>query len=622
MLTELSKIIPDFDVISFDVFDTLLLRTYFRPADLWEGMEEREQAAGFAKDRFAIDRKEYARSFRKDGYEPSLDDMYSGIPQWGAMKEKELSFEREVVRGNPEMLAVWQLAGTLGKRRILVSDMYLPQSFLEEVLVKNGITGWDAFYLSNARQGKKRDGSLFKMVLEEQACPPDRILHIGDNDISDLKMPNALGIVAYLYPKVIDKFLCECPYIQSFLGDGKNFEKRHLVGCLAVGWHVYKCEHPDWSYWNKIGFLFAGTLGYMYMRFVGEAAKRHGFTHLMMVARDCYILEKIFNILYPAIKTDYFYASRLSALLATQYFGSFGIGVINRRKFCLDYLKKQNISITDDEANHFVETGEFSGEAKQAFDRLSEMERKQLEAYFSQFHIDKDKAAIVDGASGHFTVQKLVSDIVGADIFAFYLQTIVPTQNGETLYQCSWNDARYLMFSEFLFSAPYMSIERVVDDEPIFKKNIHNLEKIKISVSTQIEAGAMACAEILNHANCNFSKCTWLDFNDAFMDNPTLEDKEMLSIACDSMATDNNSDFFSVIRKRPSDRIKRFLGIKLLTIHKERVGEQYKNIMYLFGKYRLFDYEKIQTLMPKNGFLRKIYRRLRGHGEYAVRKQS
>lgn len=616
MLTELIKILPDFDVISFDIFDTLLLRTYYAPKDMWQEMEACEEAVGFAHDRYEIDRKLCALA-RKNGGEPSLDEMYSGIPQWSSLKEKELAYERKAIRVNPEMLEIWQKAGELGKKRIIASDMYLPQVFVEELLIRNGISGWDDFYLSNSRQLKKRDGGLFRKILEEQKCPADKMLHIGDDAYSDVTMPNKLGIVAYLNSKVIDKFLEECSFLKSFLGDGTTFEKRRLVGCLAIGWHAFKCEHPDWSYWNRLGFLFAGTLGYLYMRFVGEEAKRCGIMHLMMVARDCYILEKIFNILYPEIKTDYFYASRLSALLSTQYFGSFGIGVKNRRKLCLKYLKKQNIPVNDDEATHFIETGELSREAKQAFDRLSDIERGQAEDYFSQFHINKENTAIVDGASGHFTVQKFISDVVGEDIFTFYLQTIRPPENAETLYQCKWNDARYLMLAEFLFAAPYNSVERVVDGKPVFKKEIHNLEKIKISVSSEIEEGALACAKILNQSNCSFSKYTWLDFNDAFMDNQNVEDKEKLSIACDSMATDHNGDFFQVVHKRIPEKVKRFCGMTIWTLRYERIEEKYLNIVYLFGKYRLCDGDKLSKILPQNGCLRRFYRWLRGHGEFA-----
>ncbi len=618
MLTELKKLIPEFDVISFDIFDTLLLRTYYRPSDLWLDMEIRENAKGFAKDRCDIEKEIYAR-YRKNGAEPLFNDLYSGIPQWADIKEKELTYERESIIVNPEMLEVWQMAGWNGKKRIIVSDMYLPQDFLEEILKKNGITGWDKFYLSNACQANKIDGTLFKKLLNDLGCSASQVLHIGDNENADMKIPNKLGIVAYHYSKVIDQFLCECPFIQKFLAQGDDFEKRRMIGCLAAGWHVYKCEHPSWTYWNKIGFLFAGTLAYLYMRMVGEDAQLHGFTHLMMVARDCYILEKIFNILYPTIKTDYFYSSRLSALLASQYFGSLENTIVNRKKLCLDYLRKQGISITENEENHFIETGELTEETKNALDKISNTERKQTEEYLRQFHINPENTAIVDGASVHFTVQKFISDIVGKNVFTFYLQTQNQPNNGETLYQCNWNDARYLMFTEFLFAAPYMTVERVVDGKPVFKTKIHSLEKIKISVSTQIEAGALACAKILNKSHCNFSKYCWLDFNDAFMDNQSLEDNEMLSFACDSMAPDHNSDFFPVIRRFPPDREKSICGIKVLTLHKERVGEQYQNIMYLFGKYRLFDVNKLKILQ-RNGALRTFYRKMLGHGEFAKHK--
>ena len=129
-------------------------------------MELRENAKGFAKDRGKIEKEVYAQ-FRKKGAEPLFNDLYSRIPQWASMKEKELIYERESIIVNPEMFEVWQRAGWRGKKRIIVSDMYLPQDFLEELLRKNGITGWDGFYLSNTNQSNKSDGSLFKKVINE-----------------------------------------------------------------------------------------------------------------------------------------------------------------------------------------------------------------------------------------------------------------------------------------------------------------------------------------------------------------------------------------------------------------------------------------------------------------------
>ena len=626
MLNELLKIIPEFDVISFDIFDTLLLRTYFTPSDLWKDMEIKEGALGFAEDRYKADRKLYALS-RENGREPIWDEVYAEIPQWKLLKEKELVYERMAICANPEMLDVWEKAGQLGKKRIITSDMYLPQSFLENILEVNGISGWDGFYLSNARQLKKRDGGLFKKIIEEQGYSATQILHIGDNEEADYSMPKSLGIVAYLYPKVIDKFLCECPFIRGFVKNPSDIEKRRLTGCLAIGWHRFKCKHSKWSYWNRLGFLFAGTLGYIYMRFVGEEAKQRGITHLMMVARDCYILEKIFNMLYPEIRTDYFYASRISALLAMQYYGNFGQGVINRRKTALRYFReKMKLDISEDVAQHFIECGELPVNVQQIFDQFAQNEQLQLKVYFSRFDISSNNTAIVDGTSGHFTVQKLVSSTVGEEIFTFYLQTLKPTVNGKTLFQCGWDDARYLSFSEFLFCAPSAPVERIKDGKPVFIENLPVVEKIKMSLSVQIEEGALACANFLKQCECDFSKFTWLDFNDEFMDNQSLEDKEMLSIALDSLDPEHKGDFFSVICRLPEEKSKCFLGIKILTLRKERKGEHYVNILYLFGKFRLFNYDEFKKsiIFPRNffspnGFLRKCYRKLKRHGEFSLK---
>ena len=589
---DLDAILPQFDVISFDIFDTLLLRPYLKPHDLWRDLEAREGAVGFAKAREEADGRSYEIA-RQAGNEPTLDAVYARIPQWGAMKERELALEHAVLTANPEMVSVWNKAGESGKRRVIISDMYLPGDFLQKVLREKGIDGWDGFYVSSDCQKKKRTGDLFQLMLSEMGIKGEQVFHIGDHPLADVEKANGKDIPALLYPKVTDRFLAALPFVPAFLATRPSLEKDLYIGALALGWHLYACEHSGWTYWHRLGFLFAGTLGYAYMKWAGERAREKGIDHFMMVARDGYILEKISHVVNPDIRTDYFYASRFSALFALQYFGAFGEGVVRRRRLCMNYLEhEEGVLFSEAEKKAFLEKGEMPEVAKKAFDTVSQRERMALKTYFGQFAIKPRRTALIDGTSGHFTVQRLLDSILEQPIHVFYLLTIVPPQNAETFYRCPFSVARFLGFSEFLFGAPTPPVDRVREGKPEFKSDSLFFERFKMSVCPQLEQGAVACAETFARFGQKISKDLWLDWNDAFMDNQSLEDREKLSLARDTIAPGHEDGYFDVIRPPEPEKVIRIFGRAVLGVRWQRFGETQLRVVYLFRRWPIIKVKK------------------------------
>ena len=148
-----------FIVISFDVFDTLLVRSCLRPTDVFDRIEAESGAAGFSAARQKADH-ESAKLAQEAGRDANIDDAYALMPEaFRGLKDRELELEREGLSANAEMVEMWRRTGALGKRRVIASDMYLPRPFLESVLRENGIDGWDGFYLScdcGVRKSRRR----------------------------------------------------------------------------------------------------------------------------------------------------------------------------------------------------------------------------------------------------------------------------------------------------------------------------------------------------------------------------------------------------------------------------------------------------------------------------------
>jgi FMN phosphatase YigB (HAD superfamily)/tetratricopeptide (TPR) repeat protein/glycosyltransferase involved in cell wall biosynthesis len=104
------------------------------------------------------------------------------------------------------------LEGIPARRRLFVSDFYLPATHVKSLLahagldrlVPDGVVSCDASL-------HKRSGRLFKKVQQDTGVAPARHLHIGDNEYSDHFIPQTLGIRSHHY-------LCktEAPKLERF----------------------------------------------------------------------------------------------------------------------------------------------------------------------------------------------------------------------------------------------------------------------------------------------------------------------------------------------------------------------------------------------------------------------
>lgn len=499
-------------IYSFDIFDTLLLRPYADPQELWNVLEEIEQAPGFAKARKKADAKTFQEAIARGG-ETTIEEAYEFIPEYKHLMQKEMDLERRILRANPEMLKMWKDLGAQGKRRIIISDMYLPSDFIQNVLREKGYDGWEGFYLSRDYDCRKSSGKLFEVMLKKEGVMPGEVLHIGDNLVSDVKIPESLGIRAHHYTKVMEQFYKICPFAR--LIDGR------LSGTLALGWHQFVYENPNASYWHRLGFIMGGLLGYIYVKWIVETARQLDKDRLMFVARDGYVWKAICNELFPEFKTEYFYAPRLTSIAVLGAIGSDPMAVKERQKYLEQHLKDVDCKA--------IKTG--------------------YQHYMEHFQID-EKTALVDGCSSAFSAQRLVEVVVGHSVFSFYLLAMAKRQNIAALYATELVYQKWQMLSEFLFGAPEKPIRGVSNDKPIYDNSVPVQEQFKIEVSQQIKEGAVACAKILHKENINISANEWLGYVDTFMSHLSEEDETNLLKA--QNAVDVQQKNFRTILYKPS----------------------------------------------------------------------
>lgn len=200
-----------FDVLSLDVFDTLVWRAVPRPTDAFLLLAARFRSRGWLAESasdaaFAHERQATEERARRATahHEVTLTDIWeefpAGLLEGGTRREwqaEERRLEAELVHPYPAMIELAQRAAAQGMRVALVSDTYFSNADLRE------FTGLAPdLVLASCEQGLSKALGLHRVLLDRLAAAPSRVLHVGDHPIADVEAPRRLGIAACPFPKV------------------------------------------------------------------------------------------------------------------------------------------------------------------------------------------------------------------------------------------------------------------------------------------------------------------------------------------------------------------------------------------------------------------------------------
>lgn len=203
------------EVVSFDVFDTLVCRTVLNPAHVFELMQSKIRTShadvlsphfisNFAQSRAGTERLirfQYDNGSLHETEEMLVKDVYAAmLADYGL--PAELADELVAVEQQTELaclipreegVRLFKEAVAAGKQTIIISDFIHPSSFVERVLRQCGIDGWDHIFVSSDVGLKKHSGSLFEYVETTLGLDKNTICHIGDNAHGDIKMAKEQG---------------------------------------------------------------------------------------------------------------------------------------------------------------------------------------------------------------------------------------------------------------------------------------------------------------------------------------------------------------------------------------------------------------------------------------------
>lgn len=283
--------IDHYDVISFDLFDTLLKRNVNQPIDVFKYIEKKCNIPGFCSERILAERR--ARE-RKGNLEITLEEIYNLMPY--DFLEEELLAESKLLIGNDLILPIFKKA-VLTKEVILTSDMYLPENFIKTILERENIYNYKKLYLSSTIGKTKRSGELFDLILDRYG-KDKKILHIGDSYKSDYCIPRKKGIDSVHIPNKVVK--------SGFRLKGKDIEENIINSFLNNTVPLQNNKYYLFGY-EKFGVFLWG-----YSKWLHDSIKKEDIKDIYFFSRDGLIMKKAFDILYTDMETHYLEVSRRS----------------------------------------------------------------------------------------------------------------------------------------------------------------------------------------------------------------------------------------------------------------------------------------------------------------------
>lgn len=308
---KMAGMLEKFDIISFDVFDTLLLRKLSEPTDLFYLLQKEFSYLSLKKLRQEAEWKSREERYKEFGdYEVTLSEIWEELSKKAGIDskqgaEREFQLEEKICYANPYFKKVVDILLIKKKKIIICSDMYLGKERIKKLLLKSGYPEFEDYFISSDLRKSKYSGELYRAIREKYG-EKLRCIHIGDNEFSDIKMAKANGFEAFLYDKV-DSIGSSCraeemnpilysvysAIINGYLHNGTIQESREF----------------------EFGFIYGGLFAVGFCQFIHSYVKENHIEAILFLARDGEILKKVYEYLYPKEKEicKYAYWSRLAS---------------------------------------------------------------------------------------------------------------------------------------------------------------------------------------------------------------------------------------------------------------------------------------------------------------------
>lgn len=319
-LEKLAKRLRNASVVSFDVFDTLILRKTEKPSDLFDFIGYKLGVTDYKTIRMAAEREIRKRGEANLRSICDLLEKRYGIDAVRAYEE-ELNAERIFCYGNPYFLRLLERKEFQDKQIIAISDMYLPAEFIKELLCRSGYR-IETVFVSCECGCSKANGGLWRQIRAKYG--KKGFIHIGDDYCGDVRNCLKAGLRTIGIPNLT----LSCKLYRDF---GFYSAVRSLYSSLVSA--KLHCTGEMFDPFYEHGYVYGGLLVYGFCSWLERLAKYRGYDCLIFLARDSELFYNVYRKYFGKIPSAYLYTSRFAALklVLPKYFNIF-VSIMFARK--------------------------------------------------------------------------------------------------------------------------------------------------------------------------------------------------------------------------------------------------------------------------------------------------
>ncbi len=330
---DLHEQIEDADVISFDLFDTLVMRKTLSYTDVFELLNIRLRDLGIYIPDF-VKLRLYAEKELSKTSAPRLEEIYERVLKLAGgnfvtateLAKMEWKQDFDLLAARDDVRDVFKTVVEAGKKVVITTDSYYSKEQIERILEKYSFTGFDNLFVS-CEHGTAKNGKLFDVV--KQSYVNQYILHIGDDEYADIEKAKEHGLSSFRIYSAVD--------LLDALGGLGLDEAQTISDRVKVGLFLSRIfNSPFWfeksaqplsvKSASDIGYLFCAPMITDFIIWMKVSTDGQGFNNILFGARDGYLVGRLFRMIgndggsgvedESGQKSFYFLTSRTAAIRA------------------------------------------------------------------------------------------------------------------------------------------------------------------------------------------------------------------------------------------------------------------------------------------------------------------
>ena len=311
------------EVITFDLFDTVIMRNTLFSTDVFEIVDGRLKKQGILIEGFAGKRLECEKHLAKGCslplvkiYQYMIDKYHMDGISADRLAELEWEVDCELLVPREEMCEIVSQIYQSGKEVYIVSDTYYTRDQLRNLMSSFGIVTTDIF--ASCEFGTSKTQQLYACLKEQ--IGDKKCLHIGDDSTADVEYATKFGLdICKIYSGI------ELLEAVGYMGMWDCVDT--LTDHIKLGMFIAKVFNSPFQFEDMerritvsnaydIGYLFAAPMITDFVIWFEKMVQKYHIPNVWMGARDGYLLKKLYDYLQEDDVSVYFLTSRTAAIRA------------------------------------------------------------------------------------------------------------------------------------------------------------------------------------------------------------------------------------------------------------------------------------------------------------------